>query len=388
MEGNNQEQRAVAYSVAQYLQSLREKQKDSPESSALENACQYLERLHGFTLDDPQSFREMSYFPLGLEELFTAGKEHLEAETYQSRVQKVNSNPKFPAFVDTVAKRGYFDGAEVGSVEYLKRHAKVVDKFTSKMEAKSGPGGNTSKEDETKSSREQLAEEKKVAGNAAIAKKNYEEAIALYSEALALSPTGPNSHIYYSNRAAAYCHVNNYQQAALDCEKSVALNSTYVKAYSRLGLARFFLNQFQESIAAYERASQLEPANKDHTDAIKKAKQKLEEQTKRNAATPAAPASGGMPDLSALAGLMGGAGGAGGGLAALMQNPQMMQMAQQMMQNPQFMQQAMSMLGGGGGAGGMPDMSALASMFGGGAGNGNGGTGGIPSFSGLSDENR
>jgi small glutamine-rich tetratricopeptide repeat-containing protein alpha len=383
-----EKERVVAFAVAQYLQSLREKHRDSAESSALVSASQYLESLYGFSVEDPQCFREMSYFPTGLEELVEAGADQLSAEVYDVRAQKLSSNPKFPVFVETVAKRGYFEGAEEGSVEYLKRHAKVVAKFQSKMEAKS-----PSKEDDSnKLNREQLAEEKKVAGNAAIAKKNYEEAIALYSEALALSPSGSNSHIYFSNRAAAYCHVNNYQQAAADCEKSVALNGSYVKAFSRLGLARFFLGQYQESISAYERALQLEPSNKSHADSLKQAKQKLEEQNRRSVAPPtqAAP-SGGMPDLGALASMMGG-GGAGGGLASMLQNPQMMQMAQQMMQNPQMMQQAMSMLGGGaGGAGGMPDLSALASMFGGaGAGTGNGGTGGggVPSFSGLVDEDR
>jgi small glutamine-rich tetratricopeptide repeat-containing protein alpha len=385
-----EKERVLAYSVAQYLQGLKEKGGDSPQTNSLEAACHSLESMFGFSLSDPQCFRELSFCPTGLDDLVEAGREQLGAEIYQSRFQKLNSNPKFPVFVETVAKRGYFDGADEGSVEYLKRHAKVAAKFQSKMETTPV----VAKEDNSsgKSNREQLAEEKKAAGNAAIAKKNYEEAIALYSEALALSASGPNSHIYYSNRAAAYCHLNNYQQAASDCERSVALNSTYVKAYSRLGLARFFLNQYQESIAAYERAVELEPSNKSHSDALKQAKQKLEEQNKRVAASPApSPATGGMPDLASLAGMMGGAGG-GGGLASMLQNPQMMQMAQQMMQNPQLMQQAMSMLGGSGGAGGgMPDMSALASMFGGAAGGGGAGSGGnaggVPSFSGLVDEN-
>lgn len=378
-------ERAVAFSVAQYLQSLQEKGGDCPQASALEAACHALESMFSFSLSDPQSFRELSVYPTGLGDLVEAGREQLGAEVYQDRLQKLNSNPKFPVFVETVAKRGYFEGAEEGSVEYLKRHAKVAVKFQSKMETKPA----AKEEDGSNSNREQLAEEKKAAGNAAIAKKNYEEAVALYSEALALSASGPNSHIYYSNRAAAYCHLNNYQQAASDCERSVALNPTYVKAYSRLGLARFFLNQYPESIAAYERAIELEPSNKSHSDALKQAKQKMEEQNKRVAAPQSpSPGAGGMPDLASLAGMMGGAG--GGGLASMLQNPQMMQMAQQMMQNPQLMQQAMSMLGGAGGAGGgMPDMSALASMFGGAAGGGGSGGsgGGMPSFSGLADEN-
>mmetsp|Transcript_17821 Transcript_17821/g.18570 ORF Transcript_17821/g.18570 Transcript_17821/m.18570 type:complete len:405 (-) Transcript_17821:40-1254(-) len=400
----------IAYNVLQYLQGIKEKYSEiSPDNnSSIDLTCQYLENIFQFNLNSTDNFKELSYYPLTIDELVTAGVEKLNTEPYGTRLEKISTNSKFQVFVDTVAKRGYFEGAEPDSIEYLKRHSKVLAKFQTKMETKNV---NQQKEDETsKVNREQLAEEKKTAGNAAIAKKNFEEAIALYSESIALSPNGPNSHIYYSNRAAAYCHLNNYQQAANDCEKSIALNYSYVKAHSRLGLARFFLGQYKESIAAYENAVTLEPSNKSHSDALKQAKQKLDEQQRQSVATQQSNQSttpGGMPDLSALAGLMGGgAGGAGGGLASLLQNPQMMQMAQQMMQNPQLMQQAMAMMGGGGGNG-MPDMSALASMFGGGGGggsgigpnnpfnntststgNGSGGGGGLPSFSGFVDENR
>ena len=92
---------------------------------------------------------------------------------------------------------------------------------------------------------------------------------------------------------------------------------------------------------------------------------------------------GGMPNLAGLQQMMqgmgmGGGGGGGlppGGLAGIMNNPQFMQMAQNMMQNPQMMQMAQNMMqdpnamaqaqqmmqgmGGGGGGGGMPDLSAM-----------------------------
>lgn len=139
-----------------------------------------------------------------------------------------------------------------------------------------------------------------------------------------------------------------------------------MKAYSRLGLAYFFMKKYSESVQAYERAVELEPDNKASAESLHQAKEKLRKQ-QRNAA-PADSPSGGMPDMSSLMGnpafknAMDKVGGQPG-LANLMNNPQMMQMAQQMMKDPAMMQQAMSMLGGGGG--GAPDMSALASMMGG-----------------------
>ncbi|TLD34685.1 small glutamine-rich tetratricopeptide repeat-containing protein-like protein [Venturia nashicola] len=99
----------------------------------------------------------------------------------------------------------------------------------------------------------------------------------------------------------------------------------------------------------------------------------------RDGGNPFGGGAGGMPDLSSLAGMFGGgAGGAGGmpggmgGLAEMMKNPMMAKMAQDLMSNPEQMAALMNnpmlkgMMGGGGGAGGaggggggMPDMSAL-----------------------------
>ena len=100
---------------------------------------------------------------------------------------------------------------------------------------------------------EKQAEEKKVLGNAAMAAKEYGEAIRCYSEALELSAAGPSSHIYYSNRAAAHCFFENYERAAEDCEAAIRLRVDFAKAYSRLGLCNFYLGRHKESVAAYER---------------------------------------------------------------------------------------------------------------------------------------
>jgi small glutamine-rich tetratricopeptide repeat-containing protein alpha len=56
----------------------------------------------------------------------------------------------------------------------------------------------------------------------------------------------------------------------------------------------------------------------------------------RGAPSSSAPGAGGMPDLASMASMFGGMGGGGGGmpdLATMMKNPQLMQMAQSMMAN-------------------------------------------------------
>lgn len=227
-------------------------------------------------------------------------------------------------------------------------------------------------------------------GNNAISSQDYNAAVRLYTEAIELCPDGPNTHIYYSNRAAAHCYLTSYELAIEDCEQCIALNSSYVKGYIRLGQAYSGMKDFDNAIEAFKKCVELEPKNKSHKDALSQAKQKKLEHRGQQISGDSSAGHGGSSgafDMDALKGGMpGGAGGLAnmmqnpnvmkaaqdmmgknGGLEGMMKNPQMMKMAQQMMQNPQLMQQAMSMLGGagGGGAGGMPDLSALAGMMGG-----------------------
>lgn len=58
----------------------------------------------------------------------------------------------------------------------------------------------------------------KVEGNKAMARRDYTQAIQHYSKALRLAPAGPQSHVYFSNRAAALCYLERYEEAELDAE--------------------------------------------------------------------------------------------------------------------------------------------------------------------------
>ena len=230
-------------------------------------------------------------------------------------------------------------------------------------------------------------------GNDAIAVQDYNAAVRLYTEAIELCPDGVNTHIYYSNRAAAHCYLTSYELAIEDCDQCIALSPNYVKGYTRLGQAYSGMKDYDNAIEAFKKCVELEPKNKGHKDALSQAKQKkLEHRGQQMGGSSAGNGgSSGAFDMDALKGGMpGGSGGLAsmmqnpsvmkaaqdmmgksGGLEGMMKNPQMMKMAQQMMSNPQLMQQAMSMLGqggaggAGGGAGGMPDLSALAGMMGG-----------------------
>lgn len=186
--------------------------------------------------------------------------------------------------------------------------------------------------------------------------KQYTSAIDKYTEAIAIDGRNP---VYFSNRAAAYSSVGDHQKAVDDAEAALDVDGSFVKAYSRLGHAHYSLAQFPAAVEAYEKGLLLDPTNANLKAALANAQSRLpsgssraqddDEESDEDEAPVARGAGGagggnpfggagggGMPDLSALAGMFGGgAGGAGGGgmpdIASLMQNPQMMAMAQQMM---------------------------------------------------------
>jgi len=104
----------------------------------------------------------------------------------------------------------------------------------------------------------QKSEDAKKLGNDALQKGDTQAAIDHYSEAIKYDHA---NHILYSNRSAAYVKLSNYHKALEDALKTVELKPDWSKGYSRVGLAHFYLREFQKAIAAYNKAIELDPAN-------------------------------------------------------------------------------------------------------------------------------
>jgi tetratricopeptide (TPR) repeat protein len=128
---------------------------------------------------------------------------------------------------------------------------------------------------------EREAEKYKVKGNSLMASRDYAEALDAYTKAIQLNPAGSQSHVYFSNRAAALCYLERYEDAAHDSMKSIALNPTYGKAHARLGLSRFFLQDYKAAVAAYTKALEYDPDNAASKSYLAKAQAKLDEQQRR-----------------------------------------------------------------------------------------------------------
>lgn len=346
----------VAYAFMEFLSS-----RSDLNAAAVEEAIGAVSKVFEVDLESASDYSEYGLFPAGskFEEIVAAGKDKMGmVDNLKKAIADAESGDNYASFVESVSKRGYFDGAEVGTIEYLRRQSRLVKKYQDK--AQSGGSAAMAKKEKD----EKTAEELKALGNSAMTAKDYDTAVKHYTDALDLTSNGPNSHVYYSNRAAAYCSLKQYQNAVDDCESAVALQPTYGKAVARLGLAHYFLGNYEKSVESYEMSVALEPDNKSSADALAKAKAKLNKvaaKTTGSGATNTTAPGGAGPDLaSMMAGLGGGGGGMPpGGLEGLMNNPQMMSMAQemmknpammakaqQMMQDPDAMQKAMSMMGG------------------------------------------
>ncbi|KAG1773020.1 TPR-like protein, partial [Suillus occidentalis] len=193
------------------------------------------------------------------------------------------------------------------------------------------------------------AEKLKQTGNTHMTVKKYDEAIDAYTKAIALDSANP---VYYSNRAAAYASKGDHASAILDSEKAIEVDPKFVKAYSRLGHAQYTLGDYKAAAAAFKKGVELDPTNANLKSGLQNALDRIpsDDDDDDDGPPPLVP-EGDIPLSNARAGPgagaaglggmadmfrnMGGMGSAGGmpDLASLMNNPMMMQMAQQMMAN-------------------------------------------------------
>lgn len=247
-------------SVLEHLASI---EADHPFESRthITAAIMSLGEAFNISLDDPKQARDLSLKPHTLASIFSAGAASLGAKSAAQQLSELQSSEAFSQFVKVVSAKGYFKGVEEGSADYDERMAKLVAKFKARTEAASGGPAVEEAGTETapsspppaaaatrkvpapatgaKAADAKKAEEIKGQGNKLLLAKDYAGAESCYSQALELSPAGPNSHVYLCNRAAALCYMGRLDDAVVDCQESIDLNPSYAKAYTRLGYAYF-----------------------------------------------------------------------------------------------------------------------------------------------------
>ncbi|KAG6866007.1 hypothetical protein C0991_009679 [Blastosporella zonata] len=106
-------------------------------------------------------------------------------------------------------------------------------------------------------------------GNKAFAAKDYDKAIDLFSQAIAIDPT---NHVLFSNRSAAKAGKKDWKDALADAEETVKLNPTWGKGWARKGAALHGARKYDEAIAAYKSGLAIEDSP-----AIRKGLQEVED---------------------------------------------------------------------------------------------------------------
>ncbi|KAF9870224.1 hypothetical protein CkaCkLH20_12310 [Colletotrichum karsti] len=102
------------------------------------------------------------------------------------------------------------------------------------------------------------ADELKALGNKAIAEKNFDEAVAKFTEAIALQP---DNHILYSNRSAAYASKKDWEHALEDANKTTEIKPDWPKGWGRKGTAYYGLGDLLAANDAYEEGLKVDPNN-------------------------------------------------------------------------------------------------------------------------------
>lgn len=95
-------------------------------------------------------------------------------------------------------------------------------------------------------------------GNELFQKKQYDEAIKVYTEILEFEE---GNHTVFSNRSACYCALKKFSLAAADARKTIEIKPDWPRGHTRLGAALEGERDFQGAINAYQEALRLEPGN-------------------------------------------------------------------------------------------------------------------------------
>jgi hypothetical protein len=101
-------------------------------------------------------------------------------------------------------------------------------------------------------------------GNAQYTARNYDAALLLYSEALALAPL-ESEHAYsravfYSNRAACHFQLEDFRRVIDDCTAAIVLSPRYVKVIMRRAKAFEKLENLEDAIDDLKRVLEVDPA--------------------------------------------------------------------------------------------------------------------------------
>ncbi|KAM4545770.1 stress-induced-phosphoprotein 1 [Odontesthes bonariensis] len=113
----------------------------------------------------------------------------------------------------------------------------------------------------------EMALEEKNKGNDAFQKGDYPVAMKHYSEAIKRNPHDAK---LYSNRAACYTKLLEFQLALKDCEECIKLEPSFIKGYTRKGAALEAMKDYSKAMDAYQKALELDSSSKEASEGMQR----------------------------------------------------------------------------------------------------------------------
>jgi len=165
----------------------------------------------------------------------------------------------------------------------------------------------------------QLSLEVKERGNQFFKEGKYPEAIKEYSDAINRNPT---DHVLFSNRAACYTKLREYQLGIKDCDECLRLKPDFVKGYIRKGILYYSIKDYQKALEVYDHGLKLDEHNKELEDGIQTVLKAMNERNQKQNQT-------GELDKETLESAM-----RNPEIQQILSDPIMQQILQDMQQNP------------------------------------------------------
>ena len=264
----------------------------------------------------------------------------------------------YEKYIKCLYSKGYFK--DVSDEEKIQKEQKAKEYFESKYsKLERFPSIKIPRnESEVTPENKQKAEDHKMKGNDILKSQDYSAALCEYSRAIELNPF---NHIYYSNRSLCYYRLNNCELALRDADKCIELCPSFSKGYLRRVDALTALDRFEEANETIDKAIAIEPENvvylkskeyilehlpkesEEMKEMDPKKKKEMEKQRKKEEKEEKKRMEKEEKERKKEEQQNNG-GFFGNLLSGLMNNPNIMNMAQSMMNNPQMMSMAQSMM--------------------------------------------
>lgn len=113
-----------------------------------------------------------------------------------------------------------------------------------------------------------VAEEERGNGNQCFSKGEFPNAVKHYTEALKRNPDDAK---IYSNRAAAYSKLMEFNLALKDCEKCISLDPSFIKGFIRKGHVCIALKNYSKAEEAFQKALAIDSTNVEAMEGFKSA---------------------------------------------------------------------------------------------------------------------